>query len=204
MSKSTRNRPLDHAKRSKILNAAIDLFLNQGLENVTMTDVSEKAGVAKQTVYSHFTNKENLFQQAMLHAMDGHLLGQLAPDLNAPTEKFLADFAYMMVMALTSDEGLKIQRIMTNINPTSLELREIYWENGPMAIQNMLAEYFKNKTKLGDINVIDPDSAAQQFYYMLKARANAKALLGLNNKQEENKLKKYAKSCVEFFLRGHR
>lgn len=204
MSKSTRNRPLDHAKRGKILNAAIDLFLNQGIEDVTMADVSVKAGVAKQTVYSHFINKENLFQQAMLHAMDNRQLGQLAPDLNTPVEKFLADFAYMMVMAFTSDEGLKIQRIMTNINPSSLKLREIYWQNGPMAIQNMLAEYFKNKTKQGEINVVDPDSAAQQFYYMLKARANAKALLGLNNKQEENKLKKYAKSCVELFLKGYR
>ena len=169
-----------------------------------MDEVAINAGVAKQTVYNHFENKESLFHKAMLHALDSRLLGQLAPDLGTPVEKFLTDFAQMMVMALNSEEGLKIQRIMTHINPSSDELRETYWHNGPLALQKMLAEYLKDKSKQGELTVADPDVAAQQFYYMLKAKANAKALLGLDNSDDVKKIKKYAKSCVELFLKGYR
>jgi TetR/AcrR family transcriptional repressor of mexJK operon len=204
LSTPKRNRPLDSAKHSKILDAAIKLFLNKGIEEVAMAEIAAKADVAKQTVYSHFGNKENLFHHAMLHALDRRIISQLDIDLSIPIQDFLSDFAQMMVMALVSEEGLKIQRVMVNNTITSQELRGTYWKDGPSAIQKLLTDYLKNKAKQGEINIPNVDFAAQQFYYMLKARANALALLGLKNQSEMKSLKDYAENCVELFLRGYR
>jgi len=55
-------RPRDLAKRAAIIEAAIGLFTGRNYEMVTMESVAAKAGVAKMTVYSHFCDKDTLFE----------------------------------------------------------------------------------------------------------------------------------------------
>ena len=50
--------PLQHRKRSAILDGAKTVFLSQGFGLATMDDVAAAAGVGKQTVYRHFKSKE--------------------------------------------------------------------------------------------------------------------------------------------------
>ena len=54
-------RPKDLAKRAAILEAAKQLFLEQGYQGVSMDQIAATAGVSKLTVYSHFGDKETLF-----------------------------------------------------------------------------------------------------------------------------------------------
>src|SRR3984957_6482614 len=53
--------PLQHRKRSAILDGAKTVFLREGFGLATMDDVAAAAGVGKQTVYRHFKSKEALF-----------------------------------------------------------------------------------------------------------------------------------------------
>ena len=55
-------RPKSEAKAEAILGAAAELFLAQGFQGTSMDAVAKRAGVSKQTVYSHFANKEELFK----------------------------------------------------------------------------------------------------------------------------------------------
>ena len=48
-------------KRLQILEAAMELFCGQGFPNTSMDEVAKLAGVSKQTVYSHFGSKDELF-----------------------------------------------------------------------------------------------------------------------------------------------
>jgi len=45
-------------KRSRILDAAGELFMNQGVENTKIIDIAKASGVAKGTVYEYFDSKE--------------------------------------------------------------------------------------------------------------------------------------------------
>jgi AcrR family transcriptional regulator len=58
--------------RAAIAHTAIGLFLQRGFEQVSIAEIAEAAGVAKQTVTNYFPNKEDL----VLSAQDG-----LIPDL---------------------------------------------------------------------------------------------------------------------------
>jgi AcrR family transcriptional regulator len=58
--------------RAAIAHTAIELFLQRGFEQVSIAEIAEAAGVAKQTVTNYFPNKEDL----VLTAQDG-----LIPDL---------------------------------------------------------------------------------------------------------------------------
>src|ERR1700744_5714724 len=58
--------------RAAIAHTAITLFLERGFEQVSIAEIAEAAGVAKQTLTNYFPNKEDL----VLTAQDG-----LIPDL---------------------------------------------------------------------------------------------------------------------------
>ncbi|MBX9764445.1 MAG: TetR/AcrR family transcriptional regulator, partial [Pseudomonadaceae bacterium] len=58
-------RPKDLVKRKAILEAAKSLFLSRGYDGSSMDVIAAEAGVSKLTVYSHFTDKETLFAEAV-------------------------------------------------------------------------------------------------------------------------------------------
>merc|ERR1711974_177483 len=60
-----RGRTKSEEKRSQIIDAAGDLFMEQGHESVSMDGIAKLAGVSKQTLYSHFGSKEQLFSAAI-------------------------------------------------------------------------------------------------------------------------------------------
>jgi AcrR family transcriptional regulator len=51
------------ARRQAILEAAIGVFVTQGFAAAKLDDVAAQAGVAKGTIYLHFKDKQDLFEQ---------------------------------------------------------------------------------------------------------------------------------------------
>lgn len=51
--------------RSRILEAAIDLFSDKGFYATTTINIAKKAGVNEVTLFRHFTNKSMLFQEVL-------------------------------------------------------------------------------------------------------------------------------------------
>lgn len=45
------------SKKEKLLNAAVDIFSEKGLEKATVSDITAKAGVGKGTFYLYFSSK---------------------------------------------------------------------------------------------------------------------------------------------------
>jgi AcrR family transcriptional regulator len=77
------------ARRQAILEAALGVFVAQGFAAAKLDDVAEKAGVAKGTIYLHFKDKQDLFEQMVRAAVSPvierlEVLAQV-PDLPAET-----------------------------------------------------------------------------------------------------------------------
>jgi len=84
-------------KRNALLTHAFSLFMNNGVANTSISDITEHAGVAKGTFYSYFKDKDDLIQkliaqrceQLFLHAVEGlKSQGELSVD---DTIVFMAD-----------------------------------------------------------------------------------------------------------------
>jgi AcrR family transcriptional regulator len=56
-------------RRQAILEAAIGVFVAQGFAAAKLDDVAEQAGVAKGTIYLHFRDKQDLFEQMVRAAV---------------------------------------------------------------------------------------------------------------------------------------
>ena len=93
-------------KRNALLTHAFSLFMNNGVSNTSISDITEHAGVAKGTFYSYFRDKDDLIQklitqrceQLFLHAVEGlRTQGDLSVDdtiiyiANDVIEQLIAD-----------------------------------------------------------------------------------------------------------------
>lgn len=56
--------------KNKILNKAVDLFLNFGFKSVTMDEIANELGMSKKTIYSHFPTKLKLVEASTFHMFD--------------------------------------------------------------------------------------------------------------------------------------
>lgn len=84
-------RPADEARRRKLLDAAIGVFLRFGFRKASMDEVARAADVSRQGLYLHFATKEELFRAAVQHVLETSLeaaAGSLA-DPALPLEKRL-------------------------------------------------------------------------------------------------------------------
>lgn len=66
--------------QTKIISAALDLFLKQGIKKTTVEDVSESCGVTRATVYRYFKDKKDLVRASFLLMID--LTQEAIADLN--------------------------------------------------------------------------------------------------------------------------
>jgi len=76
--KPEKNRAQKRVKRTrkKIKDAALDMFSEQSIDATTVEDITEKADVAKGTLYQHFDDKEEIVVTLIEDAVD-HLIKRI-------------------------------------------------------------------------------------------------------------------------------
>jgi AcrR family transcriptional regulator len=123
-----RGRPRDAGADRAILEAALELFIQRGVEGASIEQIAKRAGVGKLTVYRRWSSKEELLSQAIESAREN------VPD--APPEDLdavhLADLvnkslpAQVDMMADPKFAGMIAQIFGSRVtHPT---LMETYWE----------------------------------------------------------------------------
>ena len=56
--------------KEKILDTSTEMFLSLGFKSVTMDDIADKLSISKKTIYSHFSNKEQLVEACVLELFE--------------------------------------------------------------------------------------------------------------------------------------
>jgi AcrR family transcriptional regulator len=86
-------------RRGRILQAATELFIEQGYRKTSVDEVAIKAGVAKGTVYLYFKTKADLMVQAIVEEKKQYLV-RIKPVLDAPPRQRLEKYirlAFVMI-----------------------------------------------------------------------------------------------------------
>jgi AcrR family transcriptional regulator len=102
-----RNADERQAKRDAILDAALDIFVEQGFTPARLDDVAKRAGVAKGTLYLYFPSKQALFEALIRAGIAGPVEAMRArlTESDASTEVLLR-----MLFAFLSKELLGTRR----------------------------------------------------------------------------------------------
>lgn len=198
-------RPKDLEKRAAILQAAKQLFPENGFDGTSMDMIAALAGVSKLTVYSHFTDKESLFGEAVREkCMERMPLELFNVAVDGPLREQLSAIAHAFFTLATSPESISLHRLLTTGAGSSAKLAQIFWEAGPQTLQHEFSQFLHREVEAGQLDIPDVPRAASQFFCLLKGELHARQLCGCSQAPFcKAEIDEHIAATVELFLRAY-
>ncbi|OCT24023.1 TetR/AcrR family transcriptional regulator [Pseudomonas putida] len=197
-------RPKDLAKREAILEAAKSLFLSLGYANTSMDAVAAAAGVSKLTVYSHFNDKQTLFGSAVMATCQTQL-----PDLifelpeGVPIEDVLLNIARGFQALISSDESVKLTRLIMALGSQDPGLGQFFYEAGPKRVLAEMEALLRCVDERGLLRMENPLRAAEHFFCLIKGAADYRLLLGCAPPLAGEEAEQHVREVVGVFMRAY-
>jgi AcrR family transcriptional regulator len=195
-------RPKSQTKRREIMRAAVELFMAKGYDGACVDEIALVAGVSKQTVYSHFENKEALFVLTVASKCRETGINPDVIDPESPPGTMLVEIGRRFIGMVTSSEAVRLNCVCIGSAETHPELGRLIFEHGPLQTVAMISDYLAAQHERKRLRVENPIHAAWQLVCMLRAEAQMRAQFNLRRQLKED-AEAYVKSCVEMFLRAY-
>jgi len=190
-------------RRSALLLAARDVFLECGYEGASIEEVMRRVGGSKASLYRYFGNKEGLFGDIIAAQCAEFMSGFRIPTRpDDDIERTLTEIARRFVGVFLERERRELFRIIVAEMPRFPALAKRFYENGPQRARRMLGDYFRLQHEAGTLHCPDPEFTATQFIEMAKANPHHRALLGLDPFLPGHDIDRHIAGVVDLFLHG--
>ncbi|UBF24069.1 TetR/AcrR family transcriptional regulator [Kovacikia minuta CCNUW1] len=177
--------PPINQKQEQILQGAMQIFLKSGYAETSMDRVAAEAGVAKQTIYSHFQDKEGLFKALMERVtinrfqtlfMDKGQLSEEAFEQQLAREPaiVLRQVAETFLTLKSDQEYTSLLRIIIAESARFPELAKLYTRSVIQRGRQLLCRYFDAHPEL---DIKDSEAMAQIFIGSLVSYILAQEIL---------------------------
>lgn len=198
-------RPKDLEKKAAILDAAKRLFTQRGYDGVSMEAIAAEAAVSKLTVYNHFSDKENLFAEAVKCRCEELLpIAVFEADPGArPIDQQLRDIALAFHALITSDEAVQLHRTLAARAMTDTGLARRFYEAGPRRVIDALQGFLDRAHAVGVLTVPDSHRAAAHFFCLLKGEHHLQLIVGCCGALPEEACRAHIDSVVGLFVRAY-
>jgi TetR/AcrR family transcriptional regulator, mexJK operon transcriptional repressor len=197
-------RPKDVAKRDAIVDAARRLFASQPFDLVTMETIAKLARVSKMTVYSHFRDKETLFETIVLATSDQMISSLSAPDQTGGLrERLLAVGTIVLSVILGSDICTMAHTLPAALR-ANRDLADRFYAAGPGRVRAALAAIIAEAAARGELAVDDADRAADDLVSLWEGSMPAKIAFGIVGLSTPEEIRLRAERGTDVFLRAYR
>lgn len=198
------------AKRQAILDAAAGLFAKLGFTTTSMGQVAQAAHVSKQTIYSHFRDKEHLFAEVVTmklreYCVDrGH--GRIAPAPETPDETPDASEALLAVgMAFArmawEPDVVMVNRLIIAEARQQPEVAQMFYRNAVLRSIEVIAELLRSLRGHGLAADLDCEEAAWDLRNLWIGRYRDDMLFGRLGPLDEASLEAHVRRVNRLFLR---
>lgn len=178
--------------REKIIQAAHQLFVQQGYHGTSMRQIANLSGVALGSLYNHFPSKEEVFRVVFI---DHHPYHEILPALlmaqGEDVEAVVRDAAYrllkslehhpdflnLMFIELVEFNGAHVQELFTALLPRGMQIAQRFSNFGndrlrpipqPMLLRSFLGLFFSYYiTELIVTNVAPPSFSQDAMEYFI-------------------------------------
>ncbi|HWU13447.1 MAG TPA: TetR/AcrR family transcriptional regulator [Caulobacter sp.] len=190
-------------KRLAILEAAKGVFLERGYGAASMSEVAARVGGSKQTLYSYFASKDELFVAMMLEKgarMIDPLFDRFHDNRDLPAG--LNEFAIQFLRFINDPEIIAFRRIIYAEGAKS-NLGKLFFENGPKRGWTRMAADFSRAMDEGRMRRADPWRAVGHFFALCEAGPAQRLMEGAVDAVDEADLVASAEAAVEVFCRAY-
>ncbi|MBL4941025.1 MAG: TetR/AcrR family transcriptional regulator [Colwellia sp.] len=198
-----KKRSKNEAKRQQILDAAIKLFTEQGFAATSMEVIAKNADVSKQTVYSHFGNKDDLFSASVEGKCESlHILDLSLDDLSDP-QATLYQLAKNFTEFITSKEACAVHKICVFESNAYPQVSDIFYQAGPLRVTKQVTQLMQNLHNQKSLFIDNPKHAALQFLNMMKGELWMQVEFNIKERITPEEVDEYLRDSVAFFIRGY-
>ena len=203
-------RPKDLIKRSKILDAARDLFFAHGVMPVTLEAIAKKAKVSRMTVYAHFGDKKTLFRevikrQATTLADALAFRAEINQDPAEPNDNRLQQeltaFATAFVKFLSRPDIKAWNRLRQEEAKNYPDLARIFSQAASVVLDTLTSR-LQLANDCEELRISDSSTAARHLIGML-ASVDVCSAMGLQQRLTDAMLQEHVSECVNTFLRAY-
>jgi TetR/AcrR family transcriptional regulator, mexJK operon transcriptional repressor len=191
-----------------IREAATALFLRKGYLGTSMDEIAAQAGVSKQTVYTHFADKEQLFTDLVRSTMDvADEFIQVVTDRLPETDDLdgdLRDLARLYVTSVIQPRVLQLRRLVIGEAGRFPELARTYYERAPDRVISALASCLQRLRERGLLGLEDPVLAASHLAWLILAVPLDRAMFCGDDSFTPAELERFADEGVRVFLAAYR
>jgi AcrR family transcriptional regulator len=165
-----------HLKQEQILHGAMQVFLEIGYAGTSMDRVAAAAGVSKQTIYSHFRDKEGLFKALMERVTINRLRPIFTRDekLAGAPDVVLREIAETFLTLKSDPEYHSLLRVIIAESKRFPELAKLYTETVIKQGRLLLCRYFDAHPEL---NFTDSEAISHIFIGSLVSYVVAQEIL---------------------------
>ena len=185
------------ARRQAFLQAAREVFLEQGYEAASVNDVVRRAGGSLATLYAQFGNKEGLFQAVTLDQHE-RFARAMTPDTvdHLPLDAGLQAIGEHYLRACLMPENLAFFRIVVGEGRKFPEHLQRYISSGADRVRAILARYLETR----GAQVDDTEMAASYLLELWRSRHHYRALADDAYRITDTQLSEHVRAVVAFFM----
>ena len=192
------------ARREAIVQEAAKLFRELGYEGASMSELAQRLGGSKATLYGYFPSKEALFvavTQAMgdLHLADA--LSKLAATRSEEFEPALRRFGEAMVMLANESDAMAVYRMVVGESGRS-DVGQLFFDVGPRRCIDAVADFMRNAIERGDLRPAKPDVLARLCLGLLTAETEDRLFQRDAAPLSRAQARGIVERALEVFLRG--
>jgi AcrR family transcriptional regulator len=190
-------------RRNAIIEAATHVFLENGFEKTTMSDIATQLGGSKATLYGYFSTKEDLFLEAMT-ALGDTLFAETYAELltEGDIRDRLRHFGISMLSFTTSANALAMFRLLIAGSARPEIGRSLYvqeMQKGEAAIKALL----KAAMDEGHLRQCDPQVVADHLRALLEAEFFHKRLFSVMDIPSQKEIVTAVDRALEVFLAAY-
>lgn len=193
---------VESAQRAEdLLETAAEVFFEKGYAHATVSDIARRAGASKQTIYSRFPTKADLFTAVMRRRSEaGFARVTSLVQSTDPIHRLLTGYAVELLAPFVHQEALRLLRTIIGAAEAFPNVGRSFWVIGPVRAHQMLADLLRDRMAKGELREHDPDAAAHLFLAMCSGRYWYRTLVDVRPRVTSAEAEAYAGEVVHAFL----
>jgi AcrR family transcriptional regulator len=190
-------------RRQAIIDIAATLFREVGFDGASMSEISNRLGGSKATLYNYFKSKEELFVEVMMNAAEQAKKGiNWCEYKKGDIVETLHELGQTYIKFIMMPPVIAIRRMLIAEGERS-NIGKLYYERGPKKGWQKIADLLQEAKDNKELDIDDTWLAAMQLRGLLEAGLYETRLYGAITKATPKQMKETAKSAIDTFLKAY-
>lgn len=189
-------RPKSAEKADAIRHAAAELFMADGMERTSMDAIAEAAGVSKQTVYSHFNSKDDLFRACVRSKIEMYGLEASTLEVSDDIDVCLRHIGKQYLTLLGDGGVIQMFRLMISEAEKHPGTVKAFHEAGPVTTSHNIAGIIAKHLPGAPDNVELAAEATREFLALVRGEYFLEYILGTRTEIPAPESEAHLDHCV--------